>query len=178
MIGRMADRFPFVQIGFFDDSAAMIDALGSVPLDDVALISLDHDLEMIPGTDQRWIDPGTGLEVARWLAGLEYPTCPVVIHTTNSPASDRMMRVLEEAHWKVFRVVPHNDLEWVDSDWFPVVRNAIVDYSPRPSSSTDLPATNRVPLFRSLLDSAVLFIGRKLSLSKEHAGVPHKERSN
>src|SRR5215212_913141 len=43
------------------------------------LISLDHDLNPVAGATT---DPGTGLEVAIFLAQLR-PVCPVIIHTTN-----------------------------------------------------------------------------------------------
>ena len=37
-----------------------------------------------------------------------------------------MERILREAGWKTFRVVPFNDLEWIASDWFRTMRRAIV----------------------------------------------------
>jgi len=68
MIGRLAERFPFLRVVFFDASKKMIDFMESDELQDVVMISLDHDLEMLPGSQGDWIDPGTGLDVARWLS--------------------------------------------------------------------------------------------------------------
>src|SRR5580698_4503000 len=45
-----------------------------------ALISLDHDLNPQPGAT---VDPGTGLDVAQFLADF-LPVCPVLIHTSNT----------------------------------------------------------------------------------------------
>lgn len=130
MIGRLMERFPFLQIAFFDESDKMIDFMRSDTLQDVAIISLDHDLELIPGQDGTWIDPGTGLDVARWLSERPKPICPVVVHTTNSRGADEMMRLLKKSHWSSYRVIPYDDLRWIDTDWFAAVRNAIVNYVP------------------------------------------------
>ncbi len=130
MMGRLINRFPFLKIEFFDVSAAMIEFMKSENLEDVALISLDHDLELIEGIPGQWTDPGTGLDVAKWLSKLPEPLCPVIVQTTNSPAGDKMMHSLEKAKWNTFRVYPHHDLAWVDTDWFPIVRNAIVKFAP------------------------------------------------
>jgi hypothetical protein len=43
-----------------------------------ALISLDHDLNPAPGAN---IDPGTGMDVARFLGDF-MPVCPVLIHSS------------------------------------------------------------------------------------------------
>ena len=71
------------------------------------------------------LDPGTGREVADYLAA-KTPVCPVVIHTTNTPAALGMEMVLKDAHWKTYRVLPFDDLEWIPTDWFRTVRRAIV----------------------------------------------------
>lgn len=133
MIARLMERFPFVRVAFFDSSKAMIELLEADKLEDVALISLDHDLEMIPCAGGAWIDPGTGLDVANWLSKRPTPLCPVVVHTTNSHAGDNMARELHEANWVTRRVIPHDDLQWIDSDWFREARNAIVSFAPRPA---------------------------------------------
>ena len=44
-----------------------------------ALISLDHDLNPLPGAT---VDPGTGVDVARFLGDF-IPVCPVLIHSSN-----------------------------------------------------------------------------------------------
>lgn len=45
-----------------------------------ALISLDHDLNPMP---QATVDPGTGVDVARFLGDF-IPVCPVLIHSSNT----------------------------------------------------------------------------------------------
>jgi hypothetical protein len=130
MIGRLAERFPFLQVLFFDASEPMIEFLESNTVADIAVISLDHDLEMKEDAGGKWIDPGTGLEIARWLARQSIPFCPVVVHTTNSREGEKMIRLLVKNHWTAYRVVPQNDLHWIDTEWFGVVRNAIVDFVP------------------------------------------------
>src|SRR5262245_19470561 len=44
------------------------------------LISLDHDLNPTPGATA---DPGTGLDLAKYLASFP-PACPVLIHSSNT----------------------------------------------------------------------------------------------
>jgi hypothetical protein len=88
-------------------------------------IALDHDLELKPGADNRCIDPGTGRQVADYLAS-NRPICPVIIHTSNSDAAVGMQLVLKDAHWKTRRVLPFEDLAWIVDDWFPAMRRAIV----------------------------------------------------
>ena len=131
MTGRLTERFPFLHVSFFDASQQMIDFMKSEKLEDVVMISLDHDLELLPGPEGNWVDPGTGVDVASWLSELPEPLCPVVVHTTNSRGGDQMMRLLEKSHWMAHRVKPYDDLRWIDADWFPVARNAIVDSAPK-----------------------------------------------
>ena len=130
MIQRLMERFPFLRVTFFDVSEAMNQFMRADDLQDVALIALDHDLEMIPGADGDWIDPGTGLDVAQWLAARPEPICPAIVHTTNTRAGDKMLSVLRQANWVVQRVIPGDDLNWIDTEWFRAARNAIVDFAP------------------------------------------------
>jgi CheY-like chemotaxis protein len=120
----LADRFHQYEAHFFDNPTEMIRFLGE-HLADTLVISLDHDLDLIPGPDGRCIDPGTGREVADFLAQKE-PTCPVILHTTNSVAAVGMEAVLREARWKTRRVVPFDDMAWIETDWFFAIRRAIV----------------------------------------------------
>jgi hypothetical protein len=120
----LADRFYQYEIRFFDRAAEMIDFLKE-NLDEVLVLCLDHDLELKPGRSGRRIDPGTGRDVADYLAG-NPPVCPVVIHTTNVPAALGMERVLRDSHWETHHVLPYGDLEWIQEQWFRTVRRAIV----------------------------------------------------
>jgi hypothetical protein len=120
----LVDRFGMYDARFFDDAGDMIRFLDE-HLADTLLISLDHDLELKPGPNGRCVDPGTGREVADFLAGKE-PVCPVIIHTSNGDAAVGMQLVLRDAQWKTRRVLPFDDTKWILDDWFPAVRRAIV----------------------------------------------------
>jgi len=120
----LADRFYTFEAHFFDDSCEMIRFLES-HLGEAILISLDNDLDLKLLPDGRTIDPGTGCNVAEYLAARK-PVCPVIIHTTNSIAGDMMVQTLRHAGWKTSRVVPFDDMEWIKSEWFFKVRRAIV----------------------------------------------------
>jgi hypothetical protein len=124
MRARLTDRFYQYDTCLFASAGEMIHFLDE-HLADTLVISLDHDLELRSGPDGRCADPGTGRDVADYLAGRD-PVCPVIIHTTNVPAAAGMKRVLHDAHWKTCRVVPFDDLQWIDTEWFLAVRRAIV----------------------------------------------------
>src|SRR5262249_41102424 len=125
----LTDRFPQFEVRFFDAADDMIDFLDR-HLPNTILISLDHDLELKHNPEGKAIDPGTGRQVADFLARRP-PQCPVVIATTNSSAAVGMEMVLQEARWITYRVLPFNDLEWITAQWFPTVRRAIVASAPR-----------------------------------------------
>jgi CheY-like chemotaxis protein len=120
----LADHFPQYDLRFFVSATEMLDDLRRIDLNDVVLIALDHDLELLPTDDGRMVDPGDGRDVANSLAG-RTPTCPVIIHTTNTPAGDSMRAVLRESGWKTLRVVPYGCHEWISQTWFRAVRKAI-----------------------------------------------------
>jgi hypothetical protein len=84
------------------------------------LISLDHDLDPEDGASD---DPGTGWEVAKFLATLP-PVCPVIVHTSNGERGDWMMGEFELAGWKHHRVAPLGD-DWIERDWRRLVRRIL-----------------------------------------------------
>lgn len=121
----LADRlYPFDAV-FFESPQPMLAYLRA-HLGETICISLDHDMELIDDGQGRLHDPGTGREIADLLA-THPPQCPVILHTTNTVAADGMTAVLTEAGWKVYRVVPWGDLEWVYAAWVRTLRRAIVD---------------------------------------------------
>ncbi len=120
----LQDRFYQFERRFFDEAGTMVDFL-KMNLQETILISLDHDLEIIEGKEGRMVDPGTGREVANFLAA-QAPVCPIVLHSTNSAAVAGMKAVLDEAGWEIYRVVPCADTERIRTDWFRAVRKAIV----------------------------------------------------
>ena len=84
------------------------------------LISLDHDLNPMPGATQ---DPGTGLEVAELLAR-QPPVCPVIIHTSNAERRWSMHNEFRFGHWKV-EIVPPIGNGWIQQSWLPRARALI-----------------------------------------------------
>ena len=131
----LRDRFHQHEIVFFDSADAMRLYLEH-NFESILLIDLDHDLELKPQRNGKVVDPGTGRQVADFLAQ-RAPTCSVVIHTTNSAAGDGMEFLLRDAGWTVSRVHPYGDMEWIPEVWFRAIRNAIVaSAQPRSTSNT------------------------------------------
>lgn len=116
-------RFTNYAVATFDSAPDMIAWLRA-NLATASLICLDHDLGPNRVRDGETFDPGTGRDVADFLAGQE-PVCLVMIHTTNSLAAPGMQMVLEDAGWPFSRVVPFNDLEWIATEWIDAVALAL-----------------------------------------------------
>jgi FixJ family two-component response regulator len=129
----LAMHFPGHSRQYFTSSSAMVEWLRA-NLNGVIFISLDHDLELLPGDNGQMVDCGTGREVADFLA-TQPARCPVVIHSTNYPAAAGMEMVLADSGWSVERISPYGDLEWIEEAWFPAVRNQIVESAIAPRSS-------------------------------------------
>lgn len=106
-----------VELVVWRDAHRMIAELAPL-LPTAKLISLDHDLE-----PEGYTDPGDGLDVAKHLANLP-PACPVIIHTSNSVRGDAMAGEFELAGWRHHRVPPLGD-DWIDVDWFRLVRRLL-----------------------------------------------------
>jgi CheY-like chemotaxis protein len=120
----LQDRFHQYEAVIFDEAKEMVAYLEG-NLKSALIISLDHDLELVPQPNGKLLDSGTGREVADFLAQRK-PACPVIIHTTNSAAGDGMEFLLREAHWETHRVHPYGDLEWISGAWLRTLRNAVV----------------------------------------------------
>jgi len=103
-------------VQIWNDAPTMIAELPSV-LNRACLISLDHDLN--PQRNEA-VDPGTGLEVAEFLAKYP-PICPVLIHSTNYEKAWSMHNELRFGGWQVDRVGPIGD-DWIQCLWLPKVR--------------------------------------------------------
>lgn len=84
------------------------------------LICLDHDLFTDSPDDP---DPGDGRDVSAFLI-TQPPTCPVLIHSTNTFAADSMMYSMREAGWIVTRISPIGD-DWIESYWYPIAQEMI-----------------------------------------------------
>lgn len=125
----VADRFPQYRIEFFVDVPSMISRLEATGLYDVALVSLDHDLDIIIESDGRRTDPGTGVDAATWFAN-QPAVAPVIVHTTNTFAGDRMVNLLVESGWRCNRIVPYGGDDWIRERWFPMARKLVVANAP------------------------------------------------
>jgi len=127
---RIALMEPFLREGFpqyrvctFDNAPDMIEWLDEY-LSSAVLICLDHDLGPNQIRDGTSFDPGTGRDVADFLATRD-PVCPVIIHSTNGLAVPGMIMVLEESGWKCGRVIPDSQLGWIEKWWLPVVKDTL-----------------------------------------------------
>jgi hypothetical protein len=120
----LRDKLPEYELRMFSAAEETINFLRA-SLGDTIVISLDHDLELVPDGPGRMVDPGSGRDVADFLAR-RAPGCPVVIHTTNSAAAVGMEAALQESRWKTYRVVPFNDTAWIATDWLKTMRRAIL----------------------------------------------------
>jgi CheY-like chemotaxis protein len=94
------------------EDAAQMQAECEKYLDDAVLISLEQDLDAAPGQVK---DPGTGLDVAKYLAERQ-PVCPVIVHTANTDRSFSIYNELRFANWLVDRVPPVFD-RWIERHW-------------------------------------------------------------
>jgi CheY-like chemotaxis protein len=89
-------------------------------LPDACLLSLDHDLDPEEGVPE---DAGTGWEVTQFLATLP-PTCPVIVHTSNSERARWMAGEFDSSGWHHVRVAPIGD-DWIERDWHHAVRQLL-----------------------------------------------------
>jgi len=79
---------------------------------ETVLISLDHDLNPRPGTTT---DPGTGMDVARFL-GDHVPVCPVIVHSQNVDWVWSMYNELRFAGWTVEQAGGMG-VDWSQMNW-------------------------------------------------------------
>ena len=81
----------------------------------VALVSLDHDLGLPGERGGSPFDPGTGMDVVKILERRE-ASFPVIVHSSNPVAAERMMFGLVDAGWNAFRLPPFGD-DWIGTAW-------------------------------------------------------------
>ena len=123
--------FPDCVPEFFEAVTPMINRLIATGFDNVSLISLDHDLEMIPGEDHQLHDPGTGVDAAKWLAS-QPPIAPLIIHTTNRIGGDQMEQLLRPQGWTGDRIVPYGGEDWINEIWRSTVKCLVAPKLPAP----------------------------------------------
>jgi len=117
VIGKLPSQ---PQLIIWHDAPSMIREIGKF-LPEAMLISLDHDLNPQPDSAS---DPGTGLEVAEYLAKLK-PVCPVVLHSSNFERVWSMRNELTHAGWQVERVGPIGQ-DWIETSWLKKIRDILL----------------------------------------------------
>ena len=121
-----------------------------------ALISLDHDLNPMPGAT---VDPGTGVDVARFLGDF-MPVCPVLIHSSNVDRVYSMHNELRFAGWTAVDRVGPIGSDWIETSWLKRARELLAEYSN--TWKTDLPSDHLVRVQRMILSLDGLGIGDAL----------------
>jgi ADP-ribosylglycohydrolase len=120
----LANAFPEKRLLIWRDAPSMLAECEECLLD-ACLISLDHDLNRLPGATA---DPGAGREISTLLAS-HLPTAPVIIHSSNADAAWSMHNDLRFAGWNVERVGPIGD-DWIQKFWLPKAREMIAAHKP------------------------------------------------
>ncbi len=90
------------------------------------VISLDHDLGGEQMRDGCSFDPGSGRDIANYLAE-RTPVCPVLLHTDNFFVRPGIISVLESGSWKHSFVSPGNGIAWVSREWLPQIIRLLGD---------------------------------------------------
>ncbi len=109
----------------------MIQALQAAVWDEIALISLDNDLDPVLH-DGKSVDAGDGVAVTRYLVGQNSPagklttSPPLIIHSTNEIAAIQMQQMFSDASWRIERVVPYDGESWIGEVWIQTARAAII----------------------------------------------------
>ncbi len=150
-VGAMTDGF---DLRIWRDAPSMI-AECEAYFPTAALISLDHDLNPMPGA---LADPGTGLDVARFLGDF-LPVCPVMIHSSNTDRVYSMHNELRFAGWTVDRVGPIGS-DWIETSWLRGARRLLSQHAN--TWKTDLPSWHAAGVERMKLALDGLGLGDAL----------------
>ena len=123
MMPLLQRLFPGRTLKTFDNAPDMIVWLRD-HLVECILLCLDHDLGPNRTRSGSVFDPGSGRDVADFIA-TSPPVCPVIIHTTNSMAAPGMEMVLSDAGWSCSRVVPYGHIDWIGESWIEEVQRLL-----------------------------------------------------
>lgn len=111
------------------------------------LISLDNDLYKDLDSDP---DPGSGRLVAEHLSKLK-PTCPVIVHSTNTDAAWGMHNALRAGGWTVELVHHLNQPKWIEGLWLPKAARLVApELEPRAPDGAALSLSGYRALARTL----------------------------
>src|SRR6266481_10006123 len=138
-----------------------------------ALISLDHDLNPMPGVTA---DPGTGVDVARFLGDF-MPVCPVLIHSSNTDRVYSMHNELRFAGWMVDRVGPLGT-DWIETSWSRRARELLGQYPNTWTANLPCDHTARVERMRLSLDGLGLGDALGEMLSYQAHAAPRRLAEN
>lgn len=119
MVPLLVVSFPELSIVAFDNAPDMSAWLAD-HVCECALVCLDHDLGANRIRNGNTFDPGTGRDVANFLA-MQPSRCPVLVHTTNSYAAPGMALALSDAGWSCTCITPYDDLTWIGESWIEAV---------------------------------------------------------
>ena len=141
--GRLGGDF---KVSTWRDAPSMLAQIDTL-VRDAALISLDHDLYPDSASDA---DPGSGRQVAEWLAERR-PSCPVIVHSTNTDMAWGMHNALRAAGWTVELVHHINQANWIEELWLPAARRLVESFrtAQAPASGTQLSLAE----YRALVES-------------------------
>ncbi len=137
------------------------------------LISLDHDLNPMPGAT---LDPGTGLDVARFLGDF-LPVCPVLIHSSNTDRVYSMQNELRFAGWMVDRVGPLGT-DWIETSWLRGARRLFAEYGNTWKANLPADHADRVERMKLSLDGLGLGDALGEMLSYQAHAAPHRLAEN
>lgn len=119
----LLQSYPEISLELFDNAPDMIAWLAR-HIEEVDLASLAHDLGPSRLRDGMLFDPGTGRDVADFLVEMDR-FFPVIVHTSNGAAGQRMVSVLEDATWPCSRVEAADNPDWVNAVWAPLVAETL-----------------------------------------------------
>ena len=131
-----------------------------------ALISLDHDLNPMPGVTA---DPGTGVDVARFLGDF-MPVCPVLIHSSNTDRVYSMHNELRFAGWMADRVGPIGT-DWIETSWLRATKRLLDENANTWKANLPADHADRVERMKLSLDGLGLgdAVGEMLSYQAHSA---------
>ena len=127
------DRFGMYEHFITDDPRRLLEVLGE-RAEDVLVVSLDHDL--FDSSHGR--EDATGMDVIHALVRGK-PAFPVIVHSSNSIAAEKMVRRLRNKKWNVVSVMPIEDTAWIGRDWFYELRRLINARALQDSAETEEP---------------------------------------
>ena len=93
------------------------------------IFSLDNDL-YVPDYDG---NEGEGWMLCKWIVA-NMTKRPVLIHSSNINAVDKMKGICEKAGWDCNAVPPYNDVSWIHESWIKAIKNIGLGHSMSHSS--------------------------------------------